>query len=267
MKEHAKDLLKACRPTTGLYALLMVNVSFRFFEEAVSWWLHIFTPLAFAALTMSIMVLNDLVDWERDAKQGKTFARDNREVLKAFWWRLNIVTGVLLSVVWVCSPWLGLYCTSVWMLGIGYSYVPHWYLLNNILVSICSASPALCGLVHHGQLHAAAVSTFFLFTLLILWNEIYKDEEDRKVDQGTKATLPTRRGHVITFLHLTGMLPLLMVPFLCHPNWWIKGFYPAMVIIAWRQSMTFFHPERIQWVMEGMRYVLQGILLILVITT
>lgn len=263
-----KELLQACRPSTGLYALLMTHISFRFYNESVSWFLHIVAPLAFAFVTSSIMVINDIADWQRDARQEKTFARDNMQKLKRFWWRLNAVTAGLVTGVAVASPWLGIFILAVWLLGVGYSYVPQWYILNNLIVAICSGSPALVGWVHHGEFSGEAAATFLMFTFLIMMNEVFKDVEDVEADRGLKATIPTRIGHIRTIFHLIGAASIIGLPFAFHPNQLVLLVgVPGIAAIAMSLAYTLYNPERIEWCLKSMRYTLQGLLLILLTTS
>lgn len=187
-----KQLIQSCRPSTGVFATIAAIISWRY-EPApwpVMWW----STISFACLTWSIMVFNDWVDRDHDVKKGKQFAHDNPRALWRFWLTLNAFTSLaLLFTLWY-SPMVGAFCGTVWITGLLYSYAPHWYVAQNLIVAFCSCSPTLLGCVYSADYTRAPIS-LALTTFFVIFNrEIYKDLEDVTFDQGYKRTLPTVIG-------------------------------------------------------------------------
>ena len=189
--EYRKEIWKAGRPSTGLYAFLLSLVSFEFFGWR-DWPLGVGVGLVFAAITMSIMRFNDLIDGPNDVRKGKTFAVEHRGELAAACLLdgLAILSGLIAIALF--DTGLALFCLFVWTAGLAYSFVPHWFVVQNTIVALCSGSPALCGMVHAQVWDYRSVITFLQFTMLIALNEVYKDIEDRRTDVGYKETLPVR---------------------------------------------------------------------------
>ena len=261
-----KQLYATGRPSTGYYALLLTIISFGFYSEAL-WTVRLVTAFAYAGLTMSIMVFNDGKDKENDRKRGKVFAHRHSQELLRYWWKLNSITALLVGIVTWFDPWTGLYCAAVWVVGLGYSYVPHWFIVNNTLVALCSGSPALVGAVYHRYLTPEAFMTFLMFSLLILWNEVYKDTEDMKFDVDYKATLPVRIGHTRTFLLLLGWFVIPAGTLALHPNPWVVRVGMVMMpIIAFQQAVVLLKQRWIGRCKISMRLTLQLLLITLLFT-
>ncbi|OGI25232.1 MAG: hypothetical protein A3E38_01975 [Candidatus Moranbacteria bacterium RIFCSPHIGHO2_12_FULL_54_9] len=241
-----KQLIATGRPHTGLYAFLLCLVSFGFFGWN-SWATGLFTGVVFGLLTMSIMTFNDYVDRKHDVKKGKTFARDHHDAVLKFWYQEALVLLGLLAGLACIVPHVALFCLVIWFVGLLYSFIPHWFLLQNILVAVCSGSPALCGMISAGVWDYKSLATFMLFTCLILFNEINKDIEDHKIDRGYKSTVPVKLGTLQTSLLLIASLPVVSLPFLLHPNRWVL--LVGLVVlpnIAFQQAYTLLHPKRVK---------------------
>ncbi|MFA5022576.1 MAG: UbiA family prenyltransferase [Patescibacteria group bacterium] len=261
-----RQLLQTTRPSTGVYALVLTIISFRFFTEFF-WPAAIASGLAYLLLTMSIMAFNDFTDREIDAKKGKTFAKQHPAELKRFWWQLNTITTLWLLLV-VGFDWATAgYCLLVWLIGLSYSKLRSCYLVNNLVVALCSASPALCGVVYYRHLSDSAIVTFFVFLALIFLNEIFKDVEDRRFDSGNKNTMPVKIGHMVTMAYLNCLLYIPATIIIFHPSWWVKTVtIPLLAVIAFQQALVFFEPKRIFGPKATMRLLLEFLLVILLLS-
>lgn len=263
-----KQLFATGRPSTGLYAFLLSLISFGFYE-GTPWVVCVLTAFAFGGLTMSIMSFNDWVDRHNDRKKGKMFASEHPHELMQYWQRLSAVTALFLVPIVYWSVPLALFLAIVWVVGILYSYTRRWYLVNNVIVAVCSGSPALCGTVFHGEVRWVATCTFGIFTALIFINELYKDVEDRRTDRGYKATMPLRRGG--SMLTVWNTIMFLYVPaalFAFHPNPWVKGLgMVAATLITFQAASAFLHPERIHRPMSAMRLTLKSLLIVLLVSS
>jgi len=260
-----RQLLQTTRPSTGVYALVLTIIGFRFFSE-FSWLAAITSGLAYLFLTMSIMVFNDWTDRQQDAKQGKTFAKKHPAELKRFWRQLNTVTVMLLLAVAMLDWAAAGYCLLIWLIGLSYSKLRRHYLVNNLVVALCSASPALCGTVYCRSLSYPAIATFLVFLALIFQNEIFKDVEDQRFDKGSKNTMPVKIGHTVTMAHLNCLLYLPATIIIFHPNWWVKVVAVSLLaVIAFQQAFVFFSPERIAGPKATMRLLLICLLIVLLL--
>jgi len=257
------QLLQTARPSTGIYALVLTIISFRFFSE-FSWLVAIFCGLTYLFLTMSIMVFNDWTDRWQDAKKGKTFARNHPVELKRFWWQLNAITIVLLSLVALFDLATAGYCALIWLIGLSYSRLRRHYLVNNLVVALCSASPALCGAVYCQSLSYTAVLTFLVFLVLVFHNEIFKDIEDQHFDKGSKDTVPVKIGHTVTMAHLNCLLYVPATIIIFYPSWWVKTVtIPLLAVIAFQQAFVFFEPKKVPRPKVTMRLLLALLLVVL----
>ncbi|MFH1522419.1 MAG: UbiA prenyltransferase family protein [Patescibacteria group bacterium] len=261
-----KQLFNTSRISTGVYAGILASVSFTFHETS-SWLMCAFTAFSYLVLTMSIMTFNDWVDRKNDRKKGKTFASEHPVTLFKYWLFLNTVTIVSLGMVALQDLKLALYCLSVWVIGTLYSYTQRLYIFQNIIVAICSGSPALAGMVHHQETTSADILTFLVFTSLIFINEVYKDIEDRKVDIGYKNTLPVNIGHISTVAKLFGLCFMVAIPFVLHPNHWMGTI--ALIgfsILMYEQASMFLHPELAVRPKNAIRWMLKILLVVLILT-
>jgi hypothetical protein len=73
-------------------------------------------------------------------RKGKTFARDHQSAVFAFWRIEAIVILLLLSALAFVTPYVAVFCLAVWLVGLWYSFIPHWFLVQNFLVALCSGS-------------------------------------------------------------------------------------------------------------------------------
>ena len=241
-----KQLIATGRPHTGLYAFLLSLVSFGFFGWS-DWVIGVLAGLVFGLLTMSIMTFNDYIDRYHDVKKGKTFARDHQRALFIFWRREAILLVGLMTVLSFVAPSVATFCLAVWVVGLLYSFIPHWFLLQNFCVAVCSGSPALCAMIYAGVWDGKSMMTFALFTSLILFNEINKDIEDHKIDPGYKSTVPVKWGTLRASLLLIMSVHFVALPFLFYPNWWV--FIVGLFILpnlSMQQAYTLLRPKRVK---------------------
>ena len=177
----------AGRPLTGFYAFLLTIASFVVRGEDALWGVSILAGVVFWGLTMSIMLFNDWVDREHDLKKGKSFANEHADELIRYWVRLSSVTAMALVVLsWYSVPVASL-CAMVWIVGVLYSYIPHWYLVQNIIVALCSGAPALVGSCYRGDItHEALSFSRCSFPLSSF-------EKSTKTSRMRRLTLVTRR--------------------------------------------------------------------------
>lgn len=218
------------RPNTGVYAFLLTLLGFKF-SSWEGWQIGVVSAFVFTLITMSIMTFNDLVDAPNDRRKLKLFASDNRRALQVFWGIESVLVVVALSFLASMSFPLSIFCAGVWIVGLGYSFVPHWYVVQNFIVALCSGSPALTAAVYYGQLDKWSVATFALFVSIIWLNECYKDSEDEPTDHGYKKTLPTELGWSESWLRLVSALHIVGAMLFWHPNWWLQ--FLAVTILPW----------------------------------
>jgi UbiA prenyltransferase family len=254
------------RPLTGVYAFLLTVVSFKFFHWE-DWTVGVFTGVVFAFLTMSIMRFNDLIDGENDCRKGKTFAYEHTKPLCRFWIieAILLVLGMLALSQW--SVMLALFCAVVWIAGLLYSFIPRWYITQNVLVALCSGSPALCAMVYFGTFEVNSMATFCLFTSLIWVSEVHKDIEDRRTDVGYKTTLPTQIGGEKSVLLLIASLHIVAAMFFWHPVVWLQ--LVALTLIpkmAYEQGLALLNQVRIDLPMATMNRVITAIGVVLYVT-
>jgi len=223
-------LIATGRPSTGVYAFLLTLLGFKYISWE-GWLIGISAAFVFALVAMSIMTFNDIVDAPNDRRKLKLFASDNRGALIVFWLIESVVIALALIWVMTSSLWLGIFCATVWIVGLGYSFIPHWYVVQNIIVALCSGSPALCAAIYTNHLDKWSVTTFALFVSIIWLNECYKDSQDETTDRGYKKTLPTELGWDESWLRLVSALHIVGAVFFWHPNWWLQ--FLAVTIVPW----------------------------------
>jgi 4-hydroxybenzoate polyprenyltransferase len=261
-----KQLLSTGRPSTGVYAFFATLIGFGFFES-VPWVPQMLAALGFAGITMSIMVFNDYVDRHHDRKKAKTFASEHPRELLQYWGVLNGITLGLVGMLAMWDVWTALFCVLVWVIGLLYSFIPHWFITQNAVVACCSGAPILCGTVFNRGLSKESIVTFLLLASLIFLREVYKDTEDKEIDTGYKETLPVRFGHQPTFALLFVYLYIPATLFVFHPNPWVSWLaYPALGALAFSQAVTWLRPQRIRRTMRTMDWTLKGLLVALFAT-
>ncbi len=259
-------LFNVGRPATGIYAFLLTLISFSF-DDGASWYVRLVTAACFAGITMSIMAFNDWTDRYHDRKKGKTFVSENEAAVIRYWLRLAAVTAALLLMVVSSSLALGALCSLVWAVGLAYSFVPHWFVTQNVMVALCSGSPALCGMAYHQQYSKAAVATFLILVFLVLWNEVLKDIEDAGIDLGYKETFPLRIGHVRSVAMLIGFQSMLAMMFLFHPNEWVVSVgIVSMPLLAFQLAYLLLHPERVKRPKFIIQHTITALLTVLLFT-
>lgn len=186
-----KQLLRTMRPITGLFAFVLTIIGFRFHHRGFSG-LSIFTAFAFSGITSSIMVFNDIMDRDRDLKKGKFFASKNFKKLLFFWISINFLTACILAM----NPLKQMmaFCFLVWLIGLTYSlFIRRFFLIQNLTVAFCSASPILCGNLCFA-FKVENIFTFWVIFSLVFLREIYKDIEDETADLGSKNTISVLLG-------------------------------------------------------------------------
>ncbi len=169
------------------------------------------------------MVFNDWIDRGHDVKKKKYLAHDNPRAFWRFWLRLSTFTSTTLLFTLWHSPLVGAFGGLVWLVGLLYSYVPHRYVAQNLIVAFCSCSPALLGCVYHADYQRAPISVALVLFFVILNREVYKDLEDVAFDHGYKRTLPT----VIGITNTVKRIPLIVFGWasslILHPSFWVKA--------------------------------------------
>lgn len=256
-------LFRAGRPVTaGVFGLVLPVVSFTFSPEW-SWGLVILTAISFTGLTMSIMVFNDWKDRHHDCKKGKFLASEHPKEFVAYWKKLSLLTSGLLLLVAVQDIYLAAFCVLVWCVGLAYSFIPHWYIIQNLVVALCGGAPALCGAVHSRELKSDSVLTFLLFMTLLFLGEVYKDIEDAWMDAGYKATLPVRLGFVRTVISLMVIGPIPVLLAALHPNPWVlRVMVVGMPILMCAQATLLLRSKNL----ARTRRIMEGLILILLLT-
>lgn len=259
-----RELWGACRPMAGVFAALLAIISFRY--DAAPWSLALLTAFSYACLTWNIMVFNDYVDRVHDRKKGKCFASENSKALRWFWATLSGVTAVSLGLVAQQSMAVAVFCMVVWTIGVLYSYVPHWYVIQNLIVAACSASPVLAGNMYSQDLSLKAVALSLAIFFIVLIREIYKDIEDVVIDKGYKKTLPVVIGVPATVLRL---LPLTVAWFGCllaYPNVWVRAVAIMIVPTLWIHARLLADVEQINAAKAVTDWLLRIMFIIVLVT-
>lgn len=250
-----RKLWRSGRPHTGLYGLILSGYGFAYHGQTSV--VMLVTMCTFALVTMSIMRYNDLVDATHDQQKGRWFATIHRRPLHIFWLTeaLFIVGGLLWLMA--LSPTLCLFVGAVWIVGLLYSHIPHWFIVQNVVVALCSGSPALCAAVYQGVINRDDVHTFALFTSLIWLSEVHKDIEDANIDPGYKDTWATRRGAIGAMLLLVPSLHIVAAFFFWHPNWLLQ--IVALTLVPWmayKQGLHLLGRVSITEPMRAMKHVI-----------
>lgn len=186
-----RKMVSTSRPYTVLFAGLVTWIGFRFHDfdnlTVIS-----LTLLGFLGITSCIMSFNDLIDRENDKKKKKFFASQYHTELKFYCEILCLICIIILLPIAFIDMWLFSFCMWIFLLGMLYSFITHWYIIQNLVVAVCAAAPILCGSISLRQFNLrVAASSMAIFG--IIWaREIIKDIEDRKADLGYKVTIPIK---------------------------------------------------------------------------
>jgi 4-hydroxybenzoate polyprenyltransferase len=267
-QELLKGLITSCNLQASLYAFVLTIIGFRYYAP-VAWGTAILSAIIFAGITSSIMSFNIFVDRQHDTKKGKMFASLHPRELFYFWSLLSSLTLMVLAVLFALAPAAAGLSLVVWALGLFYSFVPHWYRINNIIVAFCSASPVLAAAAHHWSMHGTTVSIFFTLFMMIMTREIYLDMRDQEYDKGYKETIPVRKGHISATFSLLGMNHFWVLPLLFYPNYGLWFWIPAGIGAAAIQAvhgLSMLHPDRIVLAKRIMNWVIRLLLVTALIT-
>ena len=231
-------LFTTSRPLTAVFSLVLTLVGFRFWQP-MAWSVALTSAVVYALITGHIMTYNDYVDRFRDRLKGKWFATLYEKELRLYY---LVVAALILSGIislGMIDTKVAVFCGAIWIIGLLYSHIPHWYIVNTELVAVCSASPVLLGIVYYGEIRFEPWWLFIIFVSVITIREVYKDIEDAPFDQGFKATIPLKRGIPFTVL---GLFSLIYVPvglLLAYPALWAKAIAFVFAPLAWAQAMLF----------------------------
>lgn len=262
-----RQITHAHRPPTALYAGLAVFAGFKLATIEINW-LTVIVALVFALITANIMVFNDLVEREHDREKGKNFCHEHTwSVGSAFALEVAIIS-VLLLVIACADIMIALFGASVWIIGLLYSIrlVRKWYVVQNLIVAMCSASPILCGVINTRTMTISVLLVFCSLTALILMREFLKDIEDVLSDVGYKKTLPTRKGVMMTVLSILILvyLPATLLAF--SPIKGIRMTAYSLVLVEVLAGLSLLHPERCRFIKYSIDFVLICILLTILAT-
>lgn len=228
-----KGLLATSHKKPGPYAAVLTLIGFGFY--AMAWVPALLSALSYLGITMSIMSFNDYIDRFHDRKKGKFFASEHTEELSIYLYFLCGITSFLLSGLALFSYQTAIFCLTVWIFGLLYSYARRMLLFQNCIVAACSASPILAGMVYHGYLLLKPSVIFVSLFFLILRKEIYLDTKDSQIDEGYKATLPVRNGNIMTAFDTIPMVYAWSIPLLLYPSRWVQ--VPVFLAAAVSQAM------------------------------
>ncbi len=210
------QLIVACRPHTGLFACILTIVGFNILKCPLL--PTIFFASAFCGVTLSIMTFNDLMDTDRDVKKSKTFALCHPWHMFKTWKWISIITLFILLITSVMWWKLALFCGVIWSLGLVYSVENPSYPFNNLLVAVCSASPALVGMIQAERWDSRILLLFFIISATILAMETVKDMQDKVADVGHKDTLATRVAWPVATMQAVLLCYLPIIGLLLYPN-------------------------------------------------
>lgn len=229
-------------PQTGVYAGILTLIAFRF-HTPMPWALALLSAATFACITWSIMSYNSWIDRTHDRKKGKVFASKHSPELIKYWIGLSLLTATLLAIVARLSLQVALFCAGIWVLGLTYSHIPRWFFWQNAVVAICSASPALVGLVHTRQPNSNELSVFGALFFIVLTREVYLDMQDQKIDYDNKRTLPVVLGQPCATFHLLSVTYGWTLCLLLYPDWKIRILSVAGAATQFIHARLFFQPS------------------------
>jgi 4-hydroxybenzoate polyprenyltransferase len=232
-------------------------------------WQAVVIAMMFSLITANIMVFNDLVEREHDRAKGKNLCYEHTWLVASTFVLSCAAISVLLLAVAVCGDYVvSLFASCVWLVGLSYSFefVRKWYVTQNLIVAVCSASPILCGVVHTKTAPSSVLLTFCTLTTLVLLREFLKDVEDVATDIGYKETLPTRMGTPATFMTII-LLVFGPTNFLLaiSPIGSVRMAAYSMALVPAMAALALLHPERCRFVKYSVDLVLCCILLAVLI--
>jgi 4-hydroxybenzoate polyprenyltransferase len=263
-KASLKSLYFVGRPLTGVFAAVLTFTGFSFYLQT-DWTLAVFTAISGFVFTISIMIHNDVIDSQHDHKKGKHFASEHRSKLKHYDILLIALSLLLIGLICFCDLRLGIFCLACFLPGIIYSHIIRLFLVNQLIVAVCSAAPVLCGMISQWSYQPKAMIAFLIFCSLIFIRELYKDIEDRIIDAGYKATIPTKLGHTASVLYSFALCYLPVVFILLFPNFYVRIVAILMAVVEFRQAMMLFDPKKVIKAKKTISFVLFVLLLAMLI--
>jgi len=253
------------RPDTALYAGVAVLAGFKM--AAGINWSAIVVALTFSLVTASIMVFNDIVERKHDRVKNKNFCHEYTwSVISVFALSCIIISTLLLIIAYIDSA-VSLLVASIWIIGLLYSFrfVRKLYLVQNVIVAICSASPILCGAIYTKSITSSVLLVFCSLTVLVLIREFLKDVEDVKSDSGYKETLPTRKGATTTVSVILVLVFVATALLVVSPIRSVRMTAYGLALVQFIAGLALLHPERCRFVKYGIDIVLSFILLTILI--
>lgn len=232
-----RDLLRSCRPHTGLFAFVLTIVGFKILKLSLLSAVPI--ALAFCGITLSIMVFNDLMDKHRDVNKGKTLAsRYPWHIFRTWKWvsGITMITLLITAVFW----WkLALFCGIIWVLGLIYSVEKLSYPVNNLLVALCSGSPALVGMIQAERWDLKVLFLFFIVSTTIVVMETVKDMQDKDADIGHKDTLATRVAWPMAAMQAVLLCYLPIIGVALYPNGLVRSLGYLFGVVVFFLGLSF----------------------------
>lgn len=215
----------AARPVMGLFAVLLCLAGFRLQAELVhyQWWqLALCSAITFVSCSFA-MLRNDFDDRARDVLKGKRLAYDNPERFYKIVFRLGIILGFSVGFLDNVNNFVKPVALLIVILSVLYATSYKRPTLPMMIVALCSAYPALFGLMVNPR-HILSGATLFLIVFLAIGaREILKDIEDAEGDIGYKATLPVWLGTDRSQIVASGLLCLAA----------------ALVVFCWQISLRY----------------------------
>lgn len=233
-----RDLMVSCRPHTGLFAFVLTLVGFKILKLPLLPAVPI--ALAFCGITLSIMVFNDLMDRHNDVNKSKTLASHYPWHIFRIWKWTSGTTMIILLITAVFWWKIALFCGVIWVMGLVYSIEKLPYPVNNLLVALCSGSPALVGMIQAEHWNLKVVFLFFIVSTTIVVMETVKDMQDKNADIGHKDTLATRVAWPTAAMQTVLLCYLPIIGVMLYPNGLIRslGYLFGMVVFFLGLSFT-----------------------------
>lgn len=253
------------RLLTGVYAAVATLVGFSPFEAMKSG-SAIFAAIAFALITTHIMSFNDYVDRVHDRAKGRLLVSDYPKEFARYLSGYAGIVLLALLLLTLSDGWLAAYCAGVWVLGLAYSYMRRLFMVQNLVVALCSASPILCGAVHARAITWLPELTFVALATTILMSEIVKDIQDQAVDYDYKRTIPVVQGRLNAVMALFPLTQVLAACLVFHP--YPLARYAAFgLVVLWYPLSQLFTRGRIECAktVESMLTVVVAVILVFAI--